>query len=169
MKNTFLKITTLALGLFCATLASGLAAGLVNVDAKGVAIKGYDPVAYFTDSKPVKGDEKFQSTYQGATYDFASSEHKALFDKDPAKYAPQFGGYCAYGAAKGARRADRSDRLPNRGRPVVAPVQRRGVEPVQQGSGRQPQAGRRELGRHRRQGRQVVRVLIPSLQPAVIR
>jgi YHS domain-containing protein len=66
-----------------------------------VAIQGYDPVAFFTDHKPVKGSSQFQSDYQGAKYYFASAEHKAAFDKEPAKYEPQFGGYCAYGASRG--------------------------------------------------------------------
>jgi YHS domain-containing protein len=58
-------------------------------------------VAFFTDNRPVKGNAQFQSEYHGATYYFASSEHKAAFDKEPAKYEPQFGGYCAYGASQG--------------------------------------------------------------------
>ncbi len=73
----------------------------VNVDGNGLAIQGYDPVGYAIDNKPVKGDGNFQSVYQGGTYRFASAEHKALFDKEPAKYAPQFGGFCAYGVSQG--------------------------------------------------------------------
>jgi YHS domain-containing protein len=72
---------------------------LVNLDSHGAAIEGYDPVAYFTDSKAVPGDAKFRSSYGGAVYYFASAEHKQLFDTNPAKYAPQFGGYCAYAAS----------------------------------------------------------------------
>ena len=100
MKHIFLK-GALALTLLCAGTVPGFADEPVNVNASGVAIEGYDPVAYFTDSKAVKGDAKFQSSYQGAIYDFASAEHKAIFDKDPVKYAPQFGGFCAYGVAQG--------------------------------------------------------------------
>lgn len=81
--------------------ASVQAGGLVNVDKNHVAVKGYDPVAYFTDNKPVKGDAQYQSTLDGAIYYFASPEHKALFDANPAKYAPQFGGFCAYAVSKG--------------------------------------------------------------------
>lgn len=82
---------------------SGFAVGkqLNNVDRNEVAIQGYDPVAFFTDNHPVKGNSQFQSVYQGAKYYFASAEHKAAFDREPAKYAPQFGGYCAYGASQG--------------------------------------------------------------------
>ena len=73
---------------------------LVNVDKNGIAIQGYDPVAYFTDGRPVKGDGKFVSEYNGAKYQFASADHKTLFDKEPAKYEPTFGGFCAYGASE---------------------------------------------------------------------
>ncbi len=86
------------------TLAVGAGSGpAVNVDAQGVAIQGYDPVAFFTDGKPVAGKEGFTSEYHGATYRFASAEHKALFDQEPGKYEPQFGGFCAYGVAEGQR------------------------------------------------------------------
>ena len=76
---------------------------LANVDRGGVGIQGYDPVAFFTDHQPVKGNAQFQSEYRGTKYYFASSEHKATFDKEPAKYEPQFGGYCAYGVTHSAR------------------------------------------------------------------
>jgi YHS domain-containing protein len=73
---------------------------LVNADKSGLAIQGYDPVAYFTDSKALLGDSKITSSYHGAIYRFASMDHKTMFDADPAKYEPQFGGYCAYGTSK---------------------------------------------------------------------
>ncbi|MBV8763527.1 MAG: tat pathway signal sequence domain protein [Hyphomicrobiales bacterium] len=80
----------------------GLAAGpQINATITGLALRGYDPVAYFTDGKPVLGDFSITAQYEGATYRFASEEHKALFMKEPAKYLPQFGGFCAYGAAAG--------------------------------------------------------------------
>lgn len=72
---------------------------LINRDKNGLAIEGYDPVAYFTEKKPVVGDARFRSSFGGATYQFASSAHKQAFDAEPAKYAPQFGGYCAYAAS----------------------------------------------------------------------
>jgi YHS domain-containing protein len=72
---------------------------LVLKNKDGAAILGYDPVAYFTDGKPVKGNPKFKSNYEGANYYFASAEHKALFDANPAKYAPAYGGYCGYAAS----------------------------------------------------------------------
>jgi YHS domain-containing protein len=80
----------------------------VFVDADGVAISGYDPVSYFKGS-PSIGDAAITSVRNGATYRFASLENKAAFDADPAAYEPQYGGYCAYGAAKGAKFATRPE------------------------------------------------------------
>jgi YHS domain-containing protein len=73
---------------------------LRNVDKNGVILKGYDPVAYFRQSRPVKGNPKYSSKYEGATYYFASEEDKAEFEKTPAKYAPQYGGFCANSMSK---------------------------------------------------------------------
>ena len=81
--------------------AKGSETANVNVDSKGVILYGYDAVAFFKQRKPVKGNPGFESTYQGATYLFASTADKADFDKDPAKYAPQYGGFCAYGVLNG--------------------------------------------------------------------
>ena len=69
----------------------------VNVDSKGVILKGYDAVAYFAQNKAVKGSSKYQSTYQGAIYYFSSAADLASFKKNPAKYVPQYGGFCANG------------------------------------------------------------------------
>ena len=102
MKSLFSAFLLIAM---LSTVAS--AKELLNVDRSGVAIQGYDPVAFFTDSRPVKGNAQFQSEYRGAKYYFVSSEHKAAFDKEPAKYEPQFGGYCAYGVT-GGYKADTS-------------------------------------------------------------
>jgi len=74
---------------------------LQNLDKNGLAIQGYDPVAFFTKKKPVKGSAEFESKYNGAHYLFASAEDKATFDANPAKYEPQFGGFCAYGVSRG--------------------------------------------------------------------
>ena len=81
--------------------AKGTAAAKVNVDSQGIILKGYDVVAYFKQGKPVKGNPALQSTYQGATYLFASPADKADFDKDPEKYAPRYGAFCSYGVANG--------------------------------------------------------------------
>jgi YHS domain-containing protein len=73
----------------------------VNVDQAGVILHGYDAVAYFKQNKPVQGSTAYKSTYQGAIYLFASAANKTEFDKNPAKYAPQYGGYCALSLSKG--------------------------------------------------------------------
>ncbi|MEM8873221.1 MAG: YHS domain-containing (seleno)protein [Planctomycetota bacterium] len=75
----------------------------VNTDKTGVAINGYDPVAYSEMGEPKKGNFQIASTHDGATYWFVSEKHKALFDADPEKYLPQYGGYCAYGVAIGRK------------------------------------------------------------------
>ena len=73
----------------------------VNATPTGLALQGYDPVAYFTDGEPTKGDWDISSEYNGATYRFASEAHKATFEADPEAYAPAYGGYCAFGTAMG--------------------------------------------------------------------
>lgn len=95
-----LALTTTAFGL---SSPSATAADLVNTSgASGVAISGYDPVAFFTDKKPVNGNFQIVAKHRGATYFFASEQHKAMFSKNPDKYAPQCGGFCAFGVSVGA-------------------------------------------------------------------
>ncbi len=97
MKNILKPIAAIAL-----LSASAFAGDLVNVSgASKAAVSGYDTVAFFTDSKPVNGSPFIAADYQGATYYFVTEEHKKLFTENPAKYAPQFGGFCAYGVAVG--------------------------------------------------------------------
>lgn len=69
--------------------------------ADGAAIRGYDAVAFFKESKPVLGDKKFAYTWNTAEWLFANQENLDAFKASPEKYAPQFGGYCAYGTADG--------------------------------------------------------------------
>jgi YHS domain-containing protein len=100
MKKSLLALLALATATLSAA-ANEMAASkiLVNKTAAGLALQGFDPVAYFTDQKPVKGNAKFATDYDGATYQFASAEHREMFLKEPAKYAPAFGGYCGYAAS----------------------------------------------------------------------
>ncbi|MDK1493097.1 YHS domain-containing (seleno)protein [Sinorhizobium sp. 7-81] len=78
------------------------AEALVNTGYFGdVAIKGYDPVAYFTENKAVEGSPEYSHRWLGATWHFASAEHRDLFMREPSKYAPQYGGYCADGVSLG--------------------------------------------------------------------
>ena len=79
------------------TIKPGLFSGRADT-----AILGYDPVAYFTDGKPVKGQDNLMFDYLGAKWKFASQSHLDLFKADPEKYAPQYGGYCAYGVTQDA-------------------------------------------------------------------
>jgi YHS domain-containing protein len=72
-----------------------------TIGLSGVAIKGYDPVAYFTKGAPARGSKQFSLKHQGAEWRFASAENKALFVANPDKYVPAYGGYCAYGVAQG--------------------------------------------------------------------
>src|SRR5437016_2317127 len=97
MKRLSLLLVTIGLALpaFAQTKT------LLNLDKTGVAIQGYDPVAFFTDNTPVKGKPEFPARHNGELYYFASKEHRELFKSDPAKYKPAFGGYCAYGVSKG--------------------------------------------------------------------
>lgn len=71
----------------------------VNVDAKGVGLKGFDPVAYFTAGSPTMGKSSIAAAHDGVTYYFASIENRDKFKADPAKYAPQYGGFCSMGVA----------------------------------------------------------------------
>jgi YHS domain-containing protein len=66
-----------------------------------LAVSGYDPVAYFADGKPVEGSGDYEYEWKGATWRFASAENLATFKADPEKYAPQYGGYCAWAVSQG--------------------------------------------------------------------
>lgn len=77
--------------------------GRVNVDSNRIAIKGYDPVAYFTDHRPVKGRPELELAWHDARWLFASAAHRDRFAADPEKYSPRFGGFCALGIAMGGR------------------------------------------------------------------
>ena len=83
-------------------ISTALAATPVNTKHSDFAIHGYDTVAYFTRSEPVKGDKAFAVQYNGATWLFANADHKGMFVDNPEKYAPQFGGFCAFAAAHDA-------------------------------------------------------------------
>jgi hypothetical protein len=71
------------------------------VPGKRVALRGYDPVAYFTDSRPVQGVARFWYEFDDTVYLFASAEHRAAFVADPGRFAPQFRGFCAVSLSEG--------------------------------------------------------------------
>lgn len=94
-----LRIFILLSGLLLA--APGLAQKAdVYADRNG-AIRGYDPVGYFTTGRPIKGSSQFTHQWRGSTWHFASAENRDKFAAAPEKFAPQYGGYCAYGVAQG--------------------------------------------------------------------
>lgn len=74
----------------------------INKSWQGVAIKGYDPVAFYEDGKPVKGSDKYEYKWRDAKWRFASAEHRDLFQANPENYAPQYGGYCAWAVSQGS-------------------------------------------------------------------
>ena len=74
-------------------------------EVDGLALRGYDPVAYFIDGKPVKGSSDYKADYKGSTFHFRSPANRDAFAADPAKYAPQYGGFCAFGTAGGYKAA----------------------------------------------------------------
>lgn len=96
--KTLVKATLASTALLASSLS--FAANVeVNANANDLAIKGYDTVAYFTKGAPTKGSDKFTAAYNGAIYHFSSAQNRDLFKAEPAKYAPQYGGYCAMGVA----------------------------------------------------------------------
>ena len=103
VRQRFLWLGMLLVALSALGLALPAAAGgVVNASSfTGTAIEGYDPVAYFTEGRPVEGESEFAHDWMDATWYFASAEHRDLFAADPDKYAPQYGGYCAWAVAQG--------------------------------------------------------------------
>ena len=75
----------------------------VNTNEEGLAMHGYDPVAYFMSNAPMKGEKKFAVKHMGGTYYFANAKNMKAFKADPAAYLPQYGGFCAMGVALGKK------------------------------------------------------------------
>jgi YHS domain-containing protein len=86
-----------------ASVSAGRAGGgqAVNRDRNGLAIDGYDPVAYFTEGRPVQGVAEFEYTWNGTKYRFVSAATRDRFEKDPEAFAPQYGGFCSYAVSRG--------------------------------------------------------------------
>jgi YHS domain-containing protein len=87
--------------LFLFVRSAAAAVDPVNKNLFGTALKGYDPVAYFKEGRPVKGKDEFRHDWMGAKWYFASAVNRDEFAKNPEKYAPQFGGYCAWAVGHG--------------------------------------------------------------------
>ena len=102
---------------FLSTLADFATAVLVTVflatstwageffEKEGAALRGYDVVAYFNDNKPIKGSAEHNAEYKGSMFHFVSKANRDAFVADPAKYAPQYGGFCAFGMSGGYKAA----------------------------------------------------------------
>lgn len=100
MRTLFAAIV-LALGFAFAAPACADTAPVHTGLLSNVAVGGYDPVAYFTQGHPVRGVAQFKTTHQGYEYRFASAANLAAFRASPARYLPQYGGYCAWAVAQG--------------------------------------------------------------------
>ncbi|MEE4011910.1 YHS domain-containing (seleno)protein [Roseibium sp. FZY0029] len=96
-KSVLLGLTAL----FSAAAFTASADDITTFTKGGAAIGGTDPVAYFTVGKPVAGSDEYTAEYDEVTWKFSSAENRDKFVADPAKYAPQYGGFCAFGAAMG--------------------------------------------------------------------
>ena len=109
MKQIFVK-TLVAIFLFSPML---LWAGdeIYTGTFSSKAVSGYDTVSYFTEGQPVKGNKQHKLKYKGATWLFSSAENKALFEANPEKYAPQYGGHCAWAVGENAARAPGDPKL----------------------------------------------------------
>lgn len=111
MKSTKSLLAALVLtgAVFGGAVSTAFAANEVNTtpgytsDGTPLALHGYDPVAFFTVGKPTVGNAKFVASHNGASYYFSSQENLDKFKAEPAKYEPQYGGYCAYGVSVGKK------------------------------------------------------------------
>ena len=98
------RLTTLLAGALLSLSATFAFAGVeTSTDANDVILAGHDAVAYFTESKAVKGSAEFTAQHDGAVYRFSSAANRDAFRANPNKYAPAYGGYCAFGAALGKK------------------------------------------------------------------
>lgn len=92
----YLIVATLILSVAASAQTAELRRKTFNLSPSGIAIDGYDPVAYFSANKAVKGKKEINGLYNGVLYYFATLKNKELFKADPEKYEPQYGGWCAY-------------------------------------------------------------------------
>lgn len=102
MRIIHLFLASLGLAAAAASAPAVAAKAPVHTGLIGnVAVGGHDPVAYFTEGRPVPGTRAFTATYQGAQYRFASAANRDAFVAQPDRYAPQYGGYCAWAVSQG--------------------------------------------------------------------
>ncbi|MBS1933633.1 MAG: YHS domain-containing protein [Bacteroidetes bacterium] len=105
MKKLFLSILVISSLASLAQDAPAVRKKNFNL-SDGIGIKGYDPVAYFTQNKAVKGSKEMAVAFEGVTYYFSSAANKEEFKKNPAKYEPQYGGWCAYAMGKNGTKVE---------------------------------------------------------------
>jgi hypothetical protein len=99
--NQMPRLAALLVGLSIWLVSTPAAADHLKIREDGVAIQGYDTVAYFTDGRPMRGKPEFEHVWGGSRWWFATAEHRDLFAGDPEGYAPRFGGYCTGGLSLG--------------------------------------------------------------------
>ncbi|MDJ0810859.1 MAG: YHS domain-containing (seleno)protein [Desulfobacterales bacterium] len=99
--KNFIIMALLPLFIMAVNVAAVSAAEATTATVHGIAIKGYDPVAYFTEGQAIKGSSVYAYNWNEASWHFSKPEHRDLFAADPDRYAPQFGGHCANGLSKG--------------------------------------------------------------------
>ncbi|MCX2722196.1 YHS domain-containing (seleno)protein [Roseibium salinum] len=104
MLANMIRSSAAALVVVGGLVSSAFGAGVdVNATVTGLALRGVDPVSYFTAGAPREGDVAITEVHNGATYRFASEESRNLFKSNPDKYLPQYGGFCAFGTAMGVK------------------------------------------------------------------
>lgn len=104
MTGTLIRVLTLMIvAVGCAVATAAWAGEYFEKD--GAAIRGHDPVAYFKDGKPVKGSAEHRFEHKGSTFHFVSKANRDAFAAEPERYAPQYGGYCAFGMSGGYKAA----------------------------------------------------------------
>lgn len=101
MHRTRLAALSLIVCSLALSVAPAALAGKLNKTLFGTAVDGYDVVAYFQDGRAVEGTREYAYEWEGATWRFASAEHRDLFAASPGRYAPQYGGFCAYAVSQG--------------------------------------------------------------------
>lgn len=104
-----MKSMVFLIAILISVSTSGLAQSSEVFQKEGIAINGYDAVAFFTEQKPSKGDKEFKHSYKNVDWLFSSLSNIELFKASPEKYAPQYGGYCAFGAADGHKAPTQAD------------------------------------------------------------
>lgn len=104
MPNTLQRVAQITL-LAVASAAASVAGAGEFFEKDGIAIRGHDPVAYFKDGKPAKGSAGYRFEHKGSVFLFASKANREAFATEPDKYAPQYGGFCAFGTAGGYKAA----------------------------------------------------------------